>query len=109
MGIKQGQGKYFAPASVALAAVEGASRAVDSAARGETMDVTFARVVLPAIGGIAGGVVGGLAGGLAGAGTPASLLLGAGGATLGAAAGAAAGEWLADKIANAAALPRPGC
>jgi RHS repeat-associated protein len=98
-----GGGKYLKPAGVAGAVVGSAATAVDSAARGETMDVTFARVVLPAIGGLAGGVIGGIGGSaLAGpfGGAVGAVALGAGGAEL--------GSWLAELYAAESPKPR-GC
>jgi RHS repeat-associated protein len=96
-----GGGKYFKPAGVAGTVVGSAATAVDSAARGETMDVTFARVVLPAIGGIAGGALGGLGGSALG-----GPFGGAAGAFAGGAGGAELGSWLADLYA--ANAPKPG-
>ena len=67
------------------------------------MDVTFARIVLPAIGGIAGGALGAVDGtALAGpfGGAVGAVALGAGGAEL--------GSYLADLYAADAPRPR-GC
>lgn len=98
-----GGGRYLRPTGVVGSAVSSTATAVDSAARGETMDVTFARVVLPAIGGIAGGALGAVGGtALAGplGGAAGAVALGAGGAEL--------GSYLADLYAADAPRPR-GC
>ncbi|AXK42355.1 hypothetical protein DVR09_08395 [Erythrobacter aureus] len=98
-----GGGKYLRPTGVVGSVVSSTATAVDSAARGETMDVTFARVVLPAIGGIAGGAIGAVGGtALAGpfGGAAGAVALGAGGAEL--------GSYLADLYAADAPRPR-GC
>lgn len=98
-----GGGKYLRPTGVVGSVVSSTATAVDSAARGETMDVTFARVVLPAIGGIAGGALGAVGGtALAGpfGGAAGAFALGAGGAEL--------GSYLADLYAADAPRPR-GC
>jgi RHS repeat-associated protein len=98
-----GGGKYLRPTGIVGSVVSSTATAVDSAARGETMDVTFARIVLPAIGGIVGGALG-AAGGTAIAGpfggAAGAVALGAGGAEL--------GSWLADLYAADAPKLR-GC
>jgi RHS repeat-associated protein len=99
----EGGGRYLRPIGVVGSVVSSTATAVDSAARGETMDVTFARIVLPAIGGIAGGTLGAVAGTALG-GPLGGAALGFGGGV----AGAELGTRLANWIAADAPQPR-GC
>jgi len=89
-------GRSFLPMAILLTSAEMGFTAEASSQRGEPLDVTAARVLLPAAGGIGGGVIGGGAGGVVGG--PVGGFLG--GAGLGV-AGVEGGDALANEYAQA--------
>ncbi|MEH3098720.1 RHS repeat domain-containing protein [Sphingomonas adhaesiva] len=97
-----GGGKYFAPVGVAGQVVGSVATGADSIQLGQPMDVEFARIVLPAIGGIGGGVLGGALGEFLGP------IGAAAGGFAGGSAGAKLGDYLADKYTEAR-TPDGGC